>query len=289
MLIPRVWVHVERELPWPDGSRNTVLVWGWAERDRGEAEQRALERIERIAARLLRGDEIPWSYGYPASPPREEITRELPARDGRPAAIVTRNRYGCLVLNTARVLFADVDLERPPPVRGWIARLFGAKRLPAAPVPDEAETLARIRTGLAKAGDGSSFRIYRTAGGFRVLATDPPFEPGSDASERIMQAIGTDLAFVRLCRSQQSFRARLTPKPHRCGLGGAPGTFPREDAATRKAFESWLAEYDRLARGHATCRLVEKLGSERTHEEAAPLVQLHDEATRVALADLPLA
>ncbi len=79
-------------------------------------------RAPRIAA------EPPRAYAYGDRPLREEIVRSV-AGDGERAAVVTRNSFGCLVLNTAGVLFVDVDLPRAverrtrrlarPVVRPW--------------------------------------------------------------------------------------------------------------------------------------------------------------------------
>ena len=60
-----------------------------------------------------------------------------------------------------------------------------------------------------------------------------------------MKALGADPAFLHLCRIQGSFRARLTPKPWRCGQANPPGSFPREPEA-QAAFAEWLAQYQRV-------------------------------------------
>jgi hypothetical protein len=94
----------------------------------------------------------------------------LRGRRDEVVGIVTRNSYGSLVLNAARALFVDVDLPQESLGARLGAWLGMTRHRP------EAETLARLKAVLACAG-GSSFRIYRTAAGFRVLATDPVFTP----------------------------------------------------------------------------------------------------------------
>ncbi len=263
------------------GRELFVRAWGWSQAGVGEAEAMARERLARLVERVRRGEALPTGYAYGDRPLREEILRELPGADGEPTALVTRNRYGVRVLNTARALFIDVDLPAPR-ARGALAWLLRRpKDDPAAAV------LERLRAALRGVA-GGSFRIYRTAAGFRVLATDPPFDPDSPRARQLFEAAGADPQFVRLCAPQRSFRARLTPKPHRCGAARPPGSHPRETPADAHAFAEWLRAYEAASAGHAVCRLVETAGFGRVHEEIAPLLALHDAETKVG-SDLPLA
>ena len=130
--------------------------------------------------------------------------------------------------------------------------------------------------------------MYKTAGGFRLLATDRVYTPGSSESESLMRQVGADPAFIQLCRIQDSFRARLTPKPWRIGKAAPPGDFPREDARLQRDFDKWVQEYDRAAGSKATCQFVETIGQSTIHSDVAHIVQLHDDRTR-ATTGLPLA
>jgi hypothetical protein len=84
----------------------------------GRARARARER-----ARLDR-------YGYPDRPLREPILRSIPDSSGKPAGVITRKSFGCMVLNAAQMFIADIDLPRnfdgQPPRPGILERLFGA-------------------------------------------------------------------------------------------------------------------------------------------------------------------
>ena len=44
-----------------------------------------------------------------------------------------------------------------------------------------------------------SFRIYKTAAGFRAIATNRIFHPLSDETKRLMQATNTDTLYQKLC------------------------------------------------------------------------------------------
>ena len=280
MNIPRFWASAS-EATEVAGRSLPLLAFGWSHESHAAALAKARERLARVQERVRRGEELPKGYGYADRPVREEILRELPGGSDAAAALVTRNRYGALVLNTTRALFIDVDVPKPRKI-GAIARLFGARAVdPAAPI------LGRIRTALRGVA-GASFRIYRTAAGFRVLATDPPIEPESPRARQLFETAGADPHFVLLCRAQQSFRARLTPKPERCRLARPADSFPREGEAAQRAFAAWLRRYEEVSASYAVCRLVESVGLGRVHDEIAPLLAIHDAETKVA-SDLPLA
>ncbi len=103
-----------------------------------------------------------------------------------------------------------------------------------------------------------------------------------------MRAVDADPAFIQLCHVQDSFRARLTPKPWRMGTKPPPGQFPREQASEQSDFAHWLEQYDRASAAKATCRFVEAIGPGTVDEAIAPIVRLHDDRTK-ATSGLPLA
>jgi hypothetical protein len=278
--IPRFWAPARGEAR-RGRQRLELLAWGWSHASRAEAEAKAREILARVLERVQRGEELPRGYGYGTRPLREEILEELREGSGPLSALVTRNAYGARVLNAARALFIDVDLPAAPR-RGLLKRWLGP------PAPDPADGAAeRLREAL-RGQPGASFRIYRTAAGFRVLATDPPYAPGDPAARALLERAGADPAFVKLCGAQQSFRARLTPKPWRCGRPLPPGRHPREDPRSAAAFASWLRDYEAACASYATCRLLDTIGPGRVHPELAPLLRLHDEATGVG-SERPLA
>ena len=290
MRIPKFWIRREGDVPHPDGRELHLFAWGWSETSASDAEARAAERFRSLEQRVSQGLDLPRGYAYGDRPVREQILQEIKGPGGEPDALLTRNSYGSVVLNAARSMFVDVD-EPPPPPRetsGFsLKRLFGRGDSGGnAPPPANAQ-LDHLR-GVLRSSSTGSFRVYRTAGGYRLLATDRIYSPGSSESESLMRQLGADPAFIQLCRIQESFRARLTPKPWRIGKIEPPGDFPREDPRLQRAFDKWLREYDRAAGSKATCQFVETIGDSTIHPDVARIVQLHDERTR-ATTSLPLA
>lgn len=256
--------------------------WGWSDRSVAAALEVARRRLSDVAARIASGD-LSRKYPYGERPLREEILRTFGETGAPNEAVVTRNRYGALVLNTARVPFIDVDAPDPEP--DWFRKLralFG-RRLPETPDA----VLERIRAACRRY-ERHGFRIYRTRSGFRVLATDLLLDPTSASTRELLDAFGSDPRFVRLCAVQETFRARLTPKPWRCDRSLPPGQHPREDAAARARFEEWLRGYESACERFATCRFLESVGSESAVPDARAVLEEHDRVTK-ATTQLPLA
>jgi hypothetical protein len=276
MYIPRMWVKASGKHP--ADAKVPVSVWGWGE-DADRARAEAGSRLQRLLERITRGEPFPDRYTYGAGrPPREEILRTVDGADGQPAAVLTRNGYGAQVLNTARVLFLDIDVAGPTAFDKMLA-MFGRKTHPQV-VLDELRAALRA--------SGASFRLYQTARGYRALAVDREYDPCGDEAQKLMAATGTDQNFMKLCRAQKSFRARLTPKPWRCGAVGKPVEYPRDGAQAEQDFRAWLGKYEQLSQGYATCRYLETVGAGSPRNFARDVIDLHDRATRATEA-LPLA
>jgi hypothetical protein len=280
MKIPKYWIRREGDVQHQDGRTLHLFAWGWSDTSQSDAASRAGERFHSLEQRVSQGLDLPSRYAYGDRPMREEILVEIAGPEGRPDALLTRNSYGSVVLNAARTMFVDID-SGPAGSRFRLKTLFGGGLKPADWQLDPVRDVLRSSAG-------GSFRAYRTAAGYRLLATERLYAPGSSESEALMRQVGADPAFITLCRIQDSFRARLTPKPWRVGQPAPPGDFPRENAALERDFEQWLQNYDRAASSKATCQFVETIGNGTIHSDIAHIVQLHDERTR-ATSGLPLA
>ena len=158
-----------------------------------------------------------------------------------------------------------------------ISSLFGKTSAPSPgpdPVPDAMNQVAQRR--------GLSVRIYETAAGYRLLITNTRFKPGSADAEALLTDFGSDPLYIRLCRMQESFRARLTPKPWRSHLPSLPVRFPFETAAEKDRYRRWEAEYNSKTALYATCRYVTTLGPGTVVPEFNELIQYHDHETKAA-------
>jgi hypothetical protein len=133
--------------------------------------------------------------------------------------------------------------------------------------------------------------LYRTPAGLRALALHRRFRPDEPAVAAFYEAIGADPAYVRMCRHQQCFRARVSPKPWRIGirthLGPRPGVWPINPARLPDRVR-WVADYDLASRGYAACRCLEELGQGPRDPAAEALRRIHDELAR-ADSGLPIA
>lgn len=279
--IPRYWAR-EYGYP-PTGRPARVDVWGWSDHSEADARSVARSRLEEVISRAEREGGLSRSAEYyPRVPLREPVLERLDDGEGDVLAVITRNRYGADVLNTDRVVFADVDVpewEESEPGSGG-----GLFRRRTVSVED---AVAGVEPTLQRCG--LPWRIYRTRAGLRVLVSGPDLAPGSERAGDLLTALRSDPLYVQLSNTYDSYRARLTPKPWRVGLRALPSRARQvEGAAVADVDQRWLAEYVHVTRGFAVCRLVRSGGAVMA-APARRLVEAHDRRTRVASTGLPLA
>lgn len=273
---PPYWARHDEQVT-ANGRRLDLRMWGCSWNSVHEAARVAAERVADLVAAGGPGPRPVEQY-YPRVPLREEVLRQLHSGDTL-VAEVTRNRYGATVLNTDLVLIADIDLPAEPRRRG----LF--RRRPTGPSAED-QTRERI-TGFARANPQWGLRVYRTFGGFRVLVLGADAAPGSTRATEILTQLGSDPLYVTLCRTHETFRARVSPKPWRLdsGIRALPVQWPAEEQLDR--YRRWVADYDQAAAHHATCRLETATPTSMSDAEAA-IVDLHDTWSKADV-DLPLA
>lgn len=269
---------------WARGSSGNFFTWRWSSTSLTEAQSLANEAAQQLMERFKSGVYPPKGGGYyPNRPFREQIMQQVKAGDGTTAAVVTRNSYGCLVLNTARVMFVDIDFPEPrAPRRGLFSLLFGKKPEPTPPPPSNAQNdaLAKIELWTRNRSDWG-WRIYRTRAGLRLMATHALFDADSSTAKDVFESLGADPLYRKLCTSQKCYRARLTPKPWRCEIYSKPERWPWLDERQEKKFQKWDAQYQASSANWATCELIREIGNNHVHPEIKPIVELHDKATRV--------
>ena len=205
---------------------------------------------------------------------------------GDVCAVITRNSYGCRVLNTSKVMFVDIDLPEPKAGGGFFKRLFGKPEIPRT---DDAQAQAMTRIENWTRNNGAwGWRVYRTHSGLRLPATQGVMEAGSEESNAVFEALGADPLYRKLCKTQKCFRARLTPKPWRCGIRARPERWPWLAPKQEQRFHRWEAKYAECSARWATCRFLRQIGSRAIAPEVQTILRLHDEKTR-AESNLPLA
>jgi hypothetical protein len=326
MIVPQYWAearHRERI----GGKQTTIRRFGWSddspEAAQAHAEERLREALEQHRAGTLRSRrEAKVAYnGADGLPIREEIL----ARNGD--AVLTRNGYGAQCLNTPNVLFLDIDHPEPGATMPCVASLvlfasmggivYGLVNRYWELAGVAAGVLALLLLGMGayqrwyrpnviRRGERTirkrisafldsrpdwKLRVYRSPNGFRLLAMHRTFEPRSAEVDEAFRELGVDYLYALMCRNQNCFRARVSPKPWRMGMEERfrprPGVWPvkPEWLPIRAA---WVARYEELAKGFSACRFEEELGTGSVHPAALAVQRWHDELSR-ATSGLPMA
>lgn len=281
MKIARYWEKTTLSAQMPSGKTVPVLGWGWSETSREEAQSRARKSAQRAASWLESKIKTPSTYGYCDRPPREEILREIQNAKGEAVAVITRNAYGVQVLNTRNLMFIDVDIPPSKPMEGFtqtIQKLFGK-------TVEKPETEIRRKIAATAARHPEySFRLYRTAAGFRCVLTNQLMNAEENESRKLLSEFGADVLYQKLCRSQECYRARLTPKFWRCGARRPPHRFPFDSPQDEQQYRSWQREYEAKCQAFAVCRFIETFGAQKNshggNQELQMLIALHDKLTQ---------
>lgn len=163
-------------------------------------------------------------------------------------AWLTLNHYNAIVLNSRNMLMADIDFGD-----GRVNRFAGAKNCDEVLENlGELHLLDEERIQFSKFSFANqTYLVYRTHSGCRVICISVcvPWEEMGWAAERFMRFLRSDPEYIQLCRIQKCYRARLTPKPWRCGCV------------------------------NHVCRFEDKVGDGQIHPDLEEQVRLHDEVT----------
>lgn len=280
MKIPKFWSKATAEGKTQDGRATSFSCWRSSDASQADAHESALAAARRILDAFVSGRKLD-RYGYGCMPMREEVMNKVDDSQGNMVAVVTRNLYGSLILNAQRVMFVDIDF--PPVGAGEAAKHFFSRLFGRAKAPPEAQREEQARMDIERfmaERPQWGLRLYRTFAGLRGIVTHDVFDPKSATALDVLQQMGSDPLYIRLCKAQECFRARLTPKPWRCGHHGNTLQFPFENDEAAQRFEQWKAAYDACQGSYATCRFVGTLGSGEIHPEVEQIVELHDFVTK---------
>ncbi|MBL1218606.1 MAG: hypothetical protein D8M59_14070 [Planctomycetes bacterium] len=271
MKVTKYWHRETQAAQDREGSSYALIGWGGSSRSIEEARQRARDKLQRMIDTLGRGEDL-HEYEYHNGELREELIEQITDNRGTLIAAVTRNRYGALVLNAANVLIADIDLPNTVSIGGLLGSIFGRKKKGPSPRDTVIDSLHRI----ASQHPAWRLHVYDTHSGLRVFETSRPYDPTSNDSQDMLAALNSDTLYRSLCRTQQCYRARLTPKPWRCNSQRPPNTFPRESKADQREFDQWLSAYNDTARRYTVCRLNTTIGNGIMTDEAMQVMAVHD-------------
>ena len=355
MIFPDYWDEHKEKRKISVKSQATITRFGWSDNSQVDAKRHAKQRVDQAFDKLANGEKVERqekrvSYnGSEGVPIREEIIQF------HGDAVVSRNIYGALCLNTPDVVFADIDFGanwQTEKSTTWVWALFVLGLLHYSFMPSFLQNismfiigfdlhyytdayLSGINPGLLVSGlasiiwiiicviNASSFvddqqwaqnamdfnmpyieefsqahpewnlRIYRTLAGLRIMVMHDVFQSSDPSVEEFFESVNTDPTYVWMCKRQECFRARVSPKPWRTGLNGKDaklmqGVWPIQKglAAERK---KWVSLYEKTSEDFASCRFEKSLGSDTIHEKCEKLRVVHDEYCKALEPELPLA
>ena len=185
-------------------------------------------------------------------------------------------------------MFVDIDFPENPADanKSLFKGLFGRKQ--KSPEEEKEDQARAAVDRFVAANPAWGMRLYRTFAGLRAIVTHDVMDPQSTATLDVLRQLGSDPLYIKLCKAQECFRARLTPKPWRCGCIPNPLRYPITDPKLLVWHDRWKEDYESRQTQFATCRLMGTVGDPFVHPEVLRIVELHDRATRAGEA-VPLA
>lgn len=241
MRIFKYWKYHEKEVFINDESFY-FRVLGGSNVSEADTKNDAENKIARIQDKIA-GNKPELAYDVDI---REEIIEEIDSKN-----IVTRNRYGALVLNSENLLFIDIDEAKSSfwnlffkPKTSKKERMLG----------DIEKTISLPKYKYF------SFRLYETCNGYRLLVTNQNFDARSTETYKIMRDFNVDYIYLHLCVQQNCFRARLTPKPFRIAQKEIKLIYPNRSNEAEMKLSNWVYEYDKKSDNFATCKLIKSYG-----------------------------
>ena len=276
MIIPKYWVKIEYPATDSTGKDITIVSRGWSLSSKEDAISLAKSRARKMLKRINhKNDSESYLVPYDKIPLAEPIIENINDKVGNLIGVITRNHEGCLVLNTKNLVFIDVDL---PKIRISLICKILSIFFKETKKDSEQETYENIIKVLEHYR--LSARIYKTKAGFRIILENS-YSPDDFNLLKIMKELKADPLYIKLCKRQNCFRARLTPKPYRIGLSNLAHKFPYQES---EIYE-WETQYKNVISNYSVCVLLKTLNNS---PELNDLTKLHDQYCNIA-ANLPLA
>lgn len=132
------------------------------------------------------------------------------------------------------------------------------------------EMALAVLTAISR-GTKYQWRVYRTAGGLRYIEVSRPWRPESQQTQRLMSLLYADPLYMLLCRKQETFRARLTPKPWRSELVDR----------SRDYLSDYFAPVNE-GDDEAVCELIQTIGAKTILKDFREMVEVHDACTKAS-------
>ncbi len=274
MRIPPYWTKGYYSAEEAHGKKLSFSAWGWSFDSLEAAQEDGAARARRIFD-YVTNQQKPDTYDYLEHPLREEIVESI-EHDSKQTAVITRNRYGALILNCTSVCFVDIDFPVPKHLGFWagIRWVFSSKKTKTQ--QDTQEGAIKAVADWSGQNPKRSFRLYQTAAGLRLLFTDRTYDPVSSEVGDLFKTLGSDVLYQKLTFKQACFRARLTPKPWRCGCQRPPHDYPRESTEKQQRYARWIQEYESKSRFYGICRLIHTFGADTQDEVIRDVITRHD-------------
>ncbi|MDO7873616.1 hypothetical protein Q5H93_02645 [Hymenobacter sp. ASUV-10] len=288
MLLYDYWARVSLDCQRADGQPYHLIGYGGSDDSPAAAQAAGQQILLARQARLQAGQSLN-EYPTTERPLREQLEQRLYDSQGELLAAITRNGYGSRVLNAPRTMFIDVDdVGLCPPLRpsaweallgprlyGWLQRRLGGAP-PVALTPPEA--MAQRLSAWLDGHPDWKFRLYRTLRGYRLLVLHQLLPPDGPEAQAVFAALGADTTYVRLCQTQNCYRARLSPKPWRIGWHRPPVAFPFATAAEEAAQHAWEQQYAQRSQAFSVCEGLGDFGTGTSCPEAQQVADVHDAA-----------
>lgn len=260
MRIFKYWIEHTKDLK-VDNVKQTSTVFGGSNVSQDEAKRDAESKLQR-AQRIINGEINTFEDKDYEVDILEEVIDQLDENN-----VVTRNRYGALVLNSDKLMFIDID-DYSKTFLDWLLNRKMTKK---------AFILKKIMKSIQKEKYADyGFRVYETFKGFRVIVQNNDFSPRSDLSKKLMEEFNADFLYSMLCIQQNCYRARLTPKPYRMKQKGIRVVYPNRNEAEEARHGQWVEAYEQKSENYSTCKLLLKHGKVNSNK----VVDYHDRLTR---------
>ncbi len=258
MKLNKYWVQEEHTIV-INKQRETIHVWGGSNISEDDARENARIKALKVQSKI---DTYSPDEAYEVTI-REHIVTEINSSN-----IVTVCRYGAQVLNTEQ--FTILDLDDYPIEFFDIFRGLGK-------MSKKERIVYKFKEKLKKRPQlGEDFRIYETAKGIRVIGKKY-VSPQEKKFRSLMRFFYVDWIYIEMCRKQNCYRARLTPKPYRMKGNTIRVTSPL--TCETAEYKEWSSEYQQRSQNFSVVRLIETIGSNFSTD---PVVRLHDTTCNMA-------